>query len=145
MKKLFIAALLTITVVTSAFASDEKRMNVNVLRSFQTQFEGAENVKWSTNLKYIKATFEVDGEKSDAFYDLDGAFIGSSKKITLDDLPVQAKRTFAKKYSDHTVKEAIKFDGVEETAYFVSAENEKQSVILKITGAGVSVFKKTAK
>jgi hypothetical protein len=34
---------------------------------------------------------------------------------------------------------------VEETAYFVSAENEKQSLVLKITGAGVSIFKKTNK
>ncbi|HEX8333088.1 MAG TPA: hypothetical protein VF622_10720 [Segetibacter sp.] len=145
MKKLIIAALLTITVATSVFASDEKKLNVNVLRSFETQFEDAEKVKWSSNSKYIKASFEVNGKKTDAFYNLDGEYIGCTKKITLEDLPVNAKRTFAKKYSDYTVKEAIKFDGTEETAYFVSAENDKQSLILKITGAGVSVFKKTSK
>jgi hypothetical protein len=145
MKKLFITALLTVTVATSAFASDEKKLNVNVLRSFEAQFEFAENVKWNTNSKYIKASFEVEGKKTDAFYNLDGEYIGSSEKITLEDLPVQAKRTFAKRYSDYTVKEAIKFDGVEETAYFVSAENEKQSLVLKITGAGVSIYKKTNK
>jgi hypothetical protein len=145
MKKLFIAALLTLTVATSAFASDEKGLNANLLQDFEAQFESAENVKWNTSSKYIKASFEVDGKKRDAYYSLDGEFIGSSRKITLEDLPVQAKRTFAKRYSDYTVKEAIKFDGAEETAFFVSAENEKQSVVLKITSAGVSVFKKTNK
>jgi hypothetical protein len=145
MKKLFIAALLTITVATSAFASDEKGLNAGLLRNFEAQFEFAENVKWSTNPNFVKASFEVEGKKTYAFYNLEGEYIGCSQNITLEKLPVNAKRTFAKKYSDYTVKEAIKFEGAEETAYFVSAENDKQSLILKITGAGVSVFKKTSK
>jgi hypothetical protein len=145
MKKLIIAALVTITVATSAFASDKNKLNAKVIESFESQFTEAENVQWSIKSEYVKAVFELEGEKTEAYYNLDGEYIGTSKKITLENLPVQAKRTFAKRYSDYTVKEAIKFDGVEETAYFVSAENEKQSVILKITGAGVSVFKKTSK
>jgi hypothetical protein len=145
MKKLFFAALLTVTVATSAFSADEKKVNVNILRAFESEFTEANNVQWNVKSEYIKASFEVDGKKADAFYSHDGEYLGSSSKIVLEDLPVQAKRTFAKKYADYTVLEAIKFNGTEETAYFVSAENEKQSVVLKITNGGVSVYKRTAK
>jgi uncharacterized protein YycO len=145
MKKLFIAALLTITVATSAFTADKTKVNSKALQNFESQFAEADNVKWRINAEYVKASFEVNGQKTDAFYDRDGEYIGQCKKITLEDLPVQAKRTFAKKYSDYTVKEALHFQGTEEAAYFISAENEKQSVVLKISNGGISVFKKTSK
>jgi hypothetical protein len=145
MKKILIATLLTVTVATNAFTADEKKINVNILEAFESQFEEASKVQWSLNSEYVKASFEVDGVKRDAFYNYKGEYIGLSRKIKLEDIPVQAKRTFAKRYSDYTVKEAIRFEGNEESAFFVSAENDKYSVILKITSAGVSVYKKTSK
>jgi hypothetical protein len=145
MKKLFIAALLTVTFATSAFTADDKKISYKIKQNFSADFADADKVTWIVKADFVKASFEVEGEKMEAFYDHSGAAIGCSKKITLDNLPVQAKRTFAKKYSDYTVKEAIKFDGVDETAYYISAENDKQSVILKVTGAGISVFKRTSK
>ena len=145
MKKLFIAALLTVTVATSAFTADETRISTKIKENFKTTFTEADNVSWSLKSTYVRATFELNGKKTDAYYDLNGESIGTSQKITRESLPVHAKRTFAKKYSDYTVKEAIRFDGVEETAYFISAENDKQSVILKVTDAGISMFRRTAK
>jgi hypothetical protein len=145
MKKLFIAALLTLTFAIGAFAADDKKVDLKIRNNFNTEFGDLDNVKWTVKTNYVKASFEMDGEKVEAFYDVNGEALGQSRNISLDKLPIQAKRTFAKKYSDYTVKEAIKFDGVDESAYFISAENEKQSVILKVTGAGISVFKKTMK
>ncbi len=145
MKKLFIAILLTVTVATSAFTADDKKISLKIKENFRTEFAEAEKVTWSLKSNYAKASFEIEGKKAEAFYTLNGESIGCSRKITLEDIPVKAKRTFAKKYSDYTVKEAIKFESDEETAYFISAENDKESVILKVTGIGVSVFKKTNK
>lgn len=145
MKKLFIAALLTVTVATTAFSADEKKISGKIMDNFNSEFAEANNVKWTLKQNYVKASFVMDGQKTDAFYDLNGESIGLSRNITLESLPVNSKRIFAKKYSEYTVKEAIKFEGVSETAYFISAENEKVSLILKVTDAGVSVFKKTNK
>ena len=66
-----------------------------------------------------------------------GKFIGTNQAITLEDLPVNAKRAFAKKYEGYTVKEAIRFEGSQESAYYISAENEKGSVILKVDDYGL--------
>jgi hypothetical protein len=145
MKKFFIAALLTVTVATTAFTADDNKISTRIKDNFKTEYAEVDNVTWSVKSDYVKASFEIKGAATSVFYNLEGETIATSKKITLEDLPVHAKRTFAKKYSDYVVKEAIQFDGVDESAYFISAENDKQSVILKVMAGGVSVYKKTLK
>jgi opacity protein-like surface antigen len=146
MRKLFFAALLTITVATSAFAKDVNSKNVRAVRHFNAEFKDAENVSWTMRSNFAKATYYMNGEKREVFYDLNGEMIGTSHPISLDKLPVGAKRVFAKKYDGYTVKEAIRFDGIEEGAYYISAENDKESVILKVTDSNsMSVFKKEDK
>ncbi len=146
MRKLFLAALLTVTVAASAFAKDINSKNVRAVKHFNSEFRDAENVSWTMRSTFAKATFYLNGEKREAFYDLNGEMIGTSSNISLDKLPVAAKRVFAKKYDGYTVKEAIHFEGIDEAAYYISAENEKESVILKVTDSNtVSVYKKERK
>jgi hypothetical protein len=146
MKKLFFAALITVTVATSAFAKDVNKVSSRAIHNFNFDFKGAERVNWTAKSNFSKATFTLDGQRMEAFYNLSGDIIGTAKNISLDQLPTSAKRTFAKRYNGYTVKEAIRFEGVEESAYFISAENEKENVILKVgDDASVSVFQKDRK
>jgi hypothetical protein len=145
MKKLLIAALTVLTITTSAFATDANKVSARVLHSFNSNFENAADVEWAVKSNFTKVTFNVDKKRCSAFYDHRGELIANSSAIDIESLPTSAKRTFAKKYADYTVKEAIKFDTVDETSFFISAENDKQSVILKVTDGFLSVYKKTAK
>ncbi len=145
MRKLFIAVLMTASMATTAFAADVKSLNVRVRNSFQQEFAEATNVEWSARPTYFKATFQLDGKKIEAFYTPDGESLGKSTSIALDNLPSAAKRYLAKKYAGYTFKEAIQFDSPEETVYYVSAENEKQTVILKVDGGLVSVQSRNIK
>ncbi|MCW3079301.1 hypothetical protein [Segetibacter sp.] len=146
MKKLFIAALLTITVAASSFATPDKKISNLAINNFRFEFAKASNVSWSTAENYYKATFNIGAEKMEAFYNARGEKVAISRTISIDELPVKAKRAFAKDYSDYIVKEAVEMEGMEETAYFIAAENDKESVILRVTGTGgVSNFKTTKK
>lgn len=146
MKKLFITALLAATVAVSASASDGNKINSAAVNNFEVAFKKASDVSWTANKYYVKATFVLDNTRMEALYDLQGDFIGTTKGITLEELPVNAKRTFAKKYGSYTVKEAIRFEGNEEGAYFISADNEKESVILKVNdNSTISVMKYSKK
>jgi hypothetical protein len=146
MKKLFFAALIATTVATSAFASDANKINFRISESFKHEYNNATNVNWTLRPTFAKASFEVDGKKVEAFYNLEGKMIGTSKSISIDELPVGSKRSFAKKYAGYTVQEAIKFDGEDDTAYYISAENSEQSLILRVEEAGgLSIFKRTKK
>jgi hypothetical protein len=146
MKKSLMAALIVTTFVTSAFAKDPAKINYLALRSFNVEFKAASNVTWSSAPDFVKATFTLDNQKMEAFYNADGEKIATSSSISLDELPLKAKRAFAKKYDSYNVKEAILFEGIEESAYFISAENETENVIVKVHDNGVvSVFKRSKK
>ena len=146
MKKLFTAALLAVTIATSAFATDAKKVSSIVLSSFDADFSEASNVTWTAANEFTKATFILNKQKMEAFYSSNGELFAKSKGISLDELPVRAKRDFAKRFAGFTVKEAISMELPAESAFFISGENEKESVILKVSDAGtVSVYKRTSK
>ena len=136
MKKLFISALLAITVAVSSFAAEGNNVSYTVRNNFSSQFKKASDVQWTSGENYTKATFVLDNVRTEALYSAEGEFIGTKQAITLEELPVNAKRAFAKKYEGYTVKEAIRFEGSQESAYYISAENEKGSVILKVEDSG---------
>lgn len=145
MKKIFIAALLVATFAASAFANATK-VNYLALKSFGAEFKNASEISWTSNVNFIRATFVCEDQRMEAFYTPAGEKIGVSRGISVDELPVKAKRAFAKKYDKYNVKEAILFEGVEENAYYISADNETENVIVKVFDDGsVSVFKKTKK
>ena len=146
MKKLFIAALLAVTVTASAFAKDTKKVNGRALSSFNVEFGKASDVSWTATDNYAKATFVLNSEKMEVFYNTAGEKIGTSRTISMDELPVKTKRAFAKDYSGYTVKESIEFDGVEESGYYISAENEKESLVLKVNALNeLTKYKATKK
>ena len=146
MKKLFISAVLALSIISSSFAANVTIGNSRAQRNFSNEFTSAENVTWTSTDKYAKANFTLGAKSMEAYYDNEGNMIGSSSKIEVADLPTNAKRLFAKKYTGYTVKEAVQFEGIIETAYYISAENETQTVILKVSTAGfVSVFRSVKK
>lgn len=141
MKKILFAALMVTVFAASAFAAPGKEVASIAKNSFERSFLNVKNVTWNVTEDYYKATFITNNVATEAFFDLNGDLIGSSHPIKLEELPTGVKRSFAKKYAGYTVKEAIQFDGVDEKAYYISAENEAQSVILKITNGVIEKFK----
>jgi hypothetical protein len=143
MKKIILTALIAVSLVSSSFASDVNHVGREVISNFNNEFANASEVEWSTTSSYAVATFVEDNRRMQAFYNFDGELIGSSRAITLDNLPSFAKRAFARKYEGYTVKEAIKFFGKDETAYFISATGEKGSVVIKVAGGIITTVKKS--
>jgi hypothetical protein len=146
MKKLLFTALIAVTMGTSSFAASPAKLYSVSETSFKADFKNATNVSWTSGADYAKATFVLNNVRMEAFYNQNGELIGTSKGITPDELPVAAKRDFAKKFGSYSVKEAIRFEGADEAAYFISAENEKEAVIVKIgDNSNLSIIKKSQK
>src|SRR4051812_2809779 len=145
MKKLLFTALLAVAIGASAFASG-KEVSIAAINNFKATFKYASDIKWTAADNYVKASFVYNNTRTEALYTPEGEFIGTNVGVSLDELPVKAKRSFARKFGSYTVKEAIRFEGNDENAYFISAENEKENVVLKVQDAGqVSVVKSTKK
>jgi hypothetical protein len=146
MKKFLMSTVLVVALATSSFAEGTGKVNSTILRNFTTEFKNASDVQWKDCADFVKASFVFENERMEAFYDTNGEVFATAKALNLEKLPTQAKRKFAQKFGDYTVKEAIQYEGVDELAYFISAENDTEKVIVKVTpGGSVSEYQKTKK
>lgn len=134
MKNLIIAALLSVSLATTAFAAPAKEMGAS--SSFQSDFKGATNVTWKTTSNFVKASFLLNNVRMEAFYDFEGNMIAKSSAISIDQLPQNAKATLDSKYVNYKVVESVSIDGPEETAFYVSVKNENETLILKVDQFG---------
>ena len=109
MKKLFISGLLALTLITSAFAAPANA--TNAMDHFSASFANAKGVSWKTTDKYQKASFTLNNEKVDAFYDNAGEMLGISKVMAFDKLPKSALETLTTKYTfpEYQLKDCIEF------------------------------------
>ncbi len=143
MKKLFISGLLALTLITSAFASP---VSTRAMDHFSRSFANAKSVSWKTTNGYAKASFTLNNEKVDAFYDNYGEMIGISKVMAFDKLPKAALETLTTKYTypAYQLKDCIEFTNADnEKNYYVSFETQTGSIFLEITkGGAVSVMAK---
>lgn len=145
MKKLFFTALIAVSVSASSFAQNLNQIDEKAVADFESAFSGASNVEWTSKNNFTKASFIQNDRKVEVFYNHDGDFIATTRQIKMDEVPTFAKRAFAKKYSNYTVKEAFKFQADDEEAYYIAAENENQNIILKAKQGSLTVYSKTSK
>jgi hypothetical protein len=142
MKKLLITLLFVVAAITGVFAAP-KKVSSAILANFESQFETASDVTWLVTNDYTKAAFIEDDRTMEVYYNPNGDIIASSRSITMDELPVNAKRIFAKKFAGYTVTEAIRLEGFGEDCYYISGENEKDTVIYKVDENNeVSLYKR---
>jgi hypothetical protein len=80
MKKLFLAALLTITVAASSFARDNKKISNLAVKSFMVEYSQASNVSWTLTDNYYKAAFFIGDQKMEAFYNAAGEKVAAAEQ-----------------------------------------------------------------
>ena len=145
MKKLFFTALIAVSVSISAFAQDVNQIDRKVVNNFEASYGGASNVEWISKENFTVASFIQNEHKVEVFYTADGDFVATTSYVGMEELPSFAKKSVIKKYADYTVTEAFKFKADGETSYFISVENEKENVVLKVKDGSVAVYSKRSK
>lgn len=144
MKKIFAIATLVVGLVAQSFATttkDESKVNLLVIRNFNSNFTSAENVTWKVTETFVKASFEIEGDNYEAFYTPLGEFMGTTKAIEYKNLPKAALKKLAVKYpsTQYTAKECLMYSDADgNNKYFASFSNNGKTVIVEI-GANGSV------
>src|SRR5689334_19229326 len=100
-KKFFILASALTMASYFAFAAGPSNVPVSVQNELQQEFKGASDVTWKTTDKFYKATFSMNGQNLEAFFATDGNFIGVSRNITIEQLPLVLIEEAAKKTQDN--------------------------------------------
>lgn len=144
MKKLIFSTLFLFALTIGAFAHTEK-VSQMVNQSFQTSFQGASDVVWSVNDIYSKASFSYQGKKMEVYYRPDGSTMATCKNLEFCDLPFKAQQKFTKKYAGYKVVENAEYSSEDEVSYYISAENEKEFIVIHVTDGNVMGVEKRIK
>jgi hypothetical protein len=135
MKKKFLgltaAILMTLSVT---FAQEVKPVPNAIANSFQQEFSTASNVQWKTTDNFYKASFVINDAPSEAFYSFEGALIGVSRHIDIDQLPMNLIKDTKEKAAMGQVTDLFELLTDQGTEYYVTFENDKETKTYKSTG-----------
>jgi hypothetical protein len=131
----------------SSFATDPVKVSQAVKAAFESDFSKASQVSWEKSSDFYFASFKLNNLNVDAAYTESGELIGTSRKISTQQMPLSITLAISENYADYQVdKSAIEltFEGV--TRYYVTVSNKDQALKLKCYSNGdLEVEHKTKK
>jgi hypothetical protein len=144
--KILIGVFVFITGISTAFANGKEEVNQNIIRSFQKEFAGAQDVQWVTTKEYVKATFTFNKHVVYAYYGQDGQLLGVTRNIVSGQLPINLLTDVKKHYHNYWITDLFEIATDNENVYYITLENSDYKVVLKSNGTnGWEVFKKEKK
>ncbi len=111
---------------------------------FEKKFPGAMEVDCKNKGQFTEVNFIWSGLQLQAFYDLAGEPLATSRFVSLGNLPLFVQLNLKKEYPSYVVTEASEFSDAEDgLSYYVSVTGPKASYLLHVSTSGIiSVFKK---
>ena len=148
MKKIITVLLVLTFGIIHVNAAGSDPVNKSVKVSFTKEFSTVKDVTWSfvKEQDLFKATFNYNNKQLNAYFTRAGEFIGISRYISIQQLPVMLSKTIQERYSKFQVRTVIESTSNSEISYFVTMDGEKYAQIVKVSSNGdVTQFKKIKK
>jgi hypothetical protein len=144
--KILIAAIVLFTSIGSAFANGNEEVNERIIKSFQKEFAGAQNVQWTTTKDFVKVTFTLNDQVVYAFYEPGGELLGVTRNIVSTQLPINLLTDLKKNYNTYWITDLFEMAANNENVYYITLQNSDQKLVLKSSaGNGWEVFSKEKK
>jgi hypothetical protein len=146
MKKIILSLAFATAILTSAFAAPtDKDPGSAVRKSFSKEFSNIKEVKWeelNTSGVFL-ATFAFNNEQLQAFFTEEGEFLGTTRQISVEQLPIMVLKEMAKQYTGARIASVYEYSLTDGLSYYITVVTEKNSLIIKATGSGqLTVYKK---
>jgi hypothetical protein len=144
MKKVLITLAIAISSLV-AFAGEEN-VSKDVLNSFNKEFNGAKEVRWTTGSDFYKAVFVLNDQYITAFYNKDGEFLGMTRNISSLNLPLKLQSKIRSEYAEYWISDLFELSDNDGTHYYITVENADSKLLLKSSdNTEWNVFKKMTK
>lgn len=129
-------------VALSSFAHTGE-INENILRSFNNQFAGAQDVNWEEGKSISKVTFRLNGQVMFAYYREAGELVAVTRNIISGQLPITLLADLKKNYQDFWITDLFEISADDNTNYYITLQSADQMLVLKSSGMqGWQTFKK---
>lgn len=134
--KMILTAVVMLFAAT-AFATGGENVTPKVKAAFESDFSKASQVNWEKTSDFYFASFLLNNVRVDAAYNEDGELVGTSRGITVEQMPLNVSLAIAEKYAGYEMaKNAIELTYEGQTRYYVTVANGKQTVSLKCLSNG---------
>lgn len=146
MKKFIIAfAAAGLLISASAFAGTKNGDNP-ALVTFQNEFKGALDVKWTEEKDIISASFVLGNTRAIAYFNTSGELLGTARNILFNQLPLVVITEINKRYETASMYDITEYTTGSETFYSMTVDLPTKSLKLRISSLGdISVVGKTKK
>lgn len=117
-----------------------------VKNAFTLQFRDATAGPWRLIQDTYVASINYQNQEREVYFTEEGIFRGEGHYITPDNLPLKVKQTLDREFAGF--QQNLAFEYTCQTAglcYFVSLENEKYKVDLRLTPQGTIVFEQNSR
>ncbi len=130
---------------SSAFAMGPEKVTPRVKAAFENDFSNASKVSWEKTSDFYFATFMLNKVKVDAAYNEAGELLGTSKKISSDQMPLGVSIAIAKRYAGSELeKNAVELTYEGQTRYYITVKHNNRLLKLKCYSNGdIEVESKT--
>lgn len=144
MKKIIMTLAIAISSI-AAFANDDN-VSKDVLNSFNKEFNGAKEVKWTIGAGFYRVAFVYNEQYISAFYNGSGELIAMTRNISSLNLPLQLQTKLRSDYAEYWISDLFEVSNTEGTHYYITIEKADTKLVLKSTdNTGWSQFRKTAR
>jgi hypothetical protein len=144
MKRLLVTLTIALSFISlSSFANDE--VSPSAVKSFNTSFKNATEVKWTVTDNYFKADFALNGQYVSAFYDAEGQMIALTRNISSLQLPIALQAELKSGYDAYWISDVFEVANETGTSYYITLETADTQLVLKSEGDSWSNFKKQRK
>jgi len=144
MKKVLLTLAIAISSIV-AFAGEEN-VSKDVLNSFNKEFNGAKEVRWTTGSDFYKAVFVLNDQYITAFYNKDGEFLGMTRNISSLNLPLKLQSKIRSEYTEYWITDLFELSDNDGTHYYITVENADSKVLLKSSdNTDWNIYKKMSK
>lgn len=143
-KKMLSLATSLLLIIGTSFAKENNPIPDAVIKDVNQHFGFASQVSWAASTHYYKATVNTEGKYLDVFYNLDGSFIGVSRNIPVDQLPLMLLKDVQAYKAAYYVAELFELVTEKEgTEYYITYKNGMETKVYRGDANGWNLYQST--
>ena len=141
-----IAFAVMVTLITTAASAGTKGEDNPALATFQKEFKGAEDVKWSENRDVIFASFTLSDSRVIAYFSNTGELLGTARSVLFNQLPLAVVREINNRFGTAPIYDIIEYTFDGDTFYHMDIDTPTRHLKVKASSSGeITVEKKLKK
>src|SRR5690349_2047647 len=124
MKRIYLSLSLVLTMAVTAANATPDPVSKEVQESFKKEFPNSQALSWNAVGEFMRATFLLDGQRTEAYFSEDGILQGSVRYLFFSQLPLAVMKAVEKRYTEPDALDVYEITNDEGTSYRITLDSQ---------------------